>query len=83
VRWLVSDHLGTPRTVFDKTGSLAGVTRHDCLPFGEELSAGAGGRTPAQGYDGAGDAVRQQFTGYEQDAETGLDFARARGYASV
>jgi hypothetical protein len=37
VNWLVADQLGTPRLVFDKTGSLAGTKRHDYLPFGEEL----------------------------------------------
>jgi RHS repeat-associated protein len=66
--------------VVDKTGSLAGVTRHDYLPFGEELGAGAGGR--AQGY-GAVDNVRQQFTGYERDGETNLDYAQARYFAST
>jgi len=29
----------------NKSGSLAGVKRHDYLPFGEELSAGTGCRT--------------------------------------
>jgi hypothetical protein len=66
--WLVADRLGTPRMVADRTGGLAGVRRHDYLPFGEELSAGAGGRTTAQGY-GAADNVRQKFTGYEHDEE--------------
>ena len=47
------------------------------LPFGEELFAGTGGRTQAQGYS-ASDGVRQHFTGYEADAETGLNFAQAR-----
>lgn len=79
VRWLVSDHLGTPRMALDKTGSLAGVTRHDYLPFGEDLQAGAGGRTTIQGYDGAYN-VRQKFTGYERDEETNLDYAQARYY---
>lgn len=37
VQWLVSDHLGTPRMTVDKTGALAGVKRHDYMPFGEEL----------------------------------------------
>jgi RHS repeat-associated protein len=80
VRWLVSDQLGTPRMVLDKTGSLSGVKRNDYLPYGEELYAGMGGRTSAQGY--AWDGVRQQFTGYERDAETGLDYARARYYSA-
>jgi hypothetical protein len=72
VQWLVSDQLGTPRMVIDQTGSLAGVRRHDYLPFGEELQASAW-RTQERGYKA--DTVRQQFTGYERDAETGLDFA--------
>lgn len=50
LRWLVADHLGTPRMIFDQTGSLANVSRHDYLPFGEELYVGVGGRTTAQGY---------------------------------
>ena len=68
----------------DLTGSLAGIKRHDYLPFGEELFAGTGGRATAQGYAAPGDPsdkVRQQFTAYEQDGETGLDFAEARYYA--
>jgi RHS repeat-associated protein len=80
VRWLVADQLGTPRMVLDKTGSLAGMTRHDYLPFGDEAPTGWGGRTPERGY--VADNVRQKFTGYERDAETGLDYARARYYAS-
>jgi RHS repeat-associated protein len=80
VQWLVSDHLGTPRIVADLSGSLAGIKRHDYLPFGEELIAGVGGRTQQQGY--AGDNVRQQFTGYEHDDETGLDYAQARYFSA-
>jgi RHS repeat-associated protein len=82
LRWLVSDHLGTPRMTADQTGSLSGIRRHDYLPFGEELGAGAGGRTAAQGYSPP-DGVRQGFTGYEKDGETGLDFAQARYYSNV
>ena len=74
--WLVSDHLGTPRMIVNKSGTLASVKRHDYLPFGEELPAGTGGRTWGQGY--SGDSVRQHFTGYEADGETGLNFAEAR-----
>ena len=82
VKWLVTDQLGTPRMVFDQSGSLANVSRHDYLPFGEELYAGAGGRTTALGYT-ASDNVRQKFTQYERDAESGLDYAQARYYAST
>jgi RHS repeat-associated protein len=81
VQWLVPDHLGTPRIIVDETGSRANVKRHDYLPFGEELFAGSGGRSAAQGY--AGDGVRQQFTQKERDNETTLDYFLARYYASV
>ena len=82
IHWLVTDQLGTPRMVFDETGSLANISRHDYLPFGEELFAGTGGRTPQQGYS-ASDGVRQHFTQKERDIETGLDFFEARYYAST
>ena len=81
VQWLVPDHLGTPRLISDKTGTLGGVKRHDYLPFGEEISAGTGGRTTAQGY--VGDGVRQKFTGYERDDEINLDYAQAKYYSSI
>lgn len=80
-RWLVTDQVGTPRILADTTGSLAGIRRHDYLPFGEELTAGYGGRTNAQGY--SGDCVRDKFVGYERDGETGLDYAEARYHGSV
>lgn len=79
--WLVTDHLGTPRMVVNKSGSLASVKRHDYLPFGEELFAGTGGRTTGQGY--TGDSVRQKFTAKERDNETNLDYFLARYYAST
>jgi RHS repeat-associated protein len=81
VKWLVQDHLGSTRMVVDRSGSLAGIRRHDFLPFGEELGAGIGIRSAALGY--GADSTRQKFTGYERDDETGLDFAQARYYASV
>src|ERR1700686_3417180 len=82
VRWIVADQLGTPRMIFDQSGSIANASRHDYLPFGEELGAGVGGRTPQQGY-GAGDGVRQKFTGQQRDNETGLDYFKARYYSST
>ena len=80
IRWLVTDQLGTPRMVADQTGGLAGVTRHDYLPFGEELSAGVGGRADTQGYSKV-DNVRQKFTSKERDGETGLDYFGTRYYS--
>src|SRR6185503_19323473 len=42
-RYSTADHLGSPRVV---TNSSAGViSRHDYMPFGEELGVGVGGRT--------------------------------------
>ncbi|HEY9405477.1 MAG TPA: LamG-like jellyroll fold domain-containing protein [Pyrinomonadaceae bacterium] len=81
IRWLVTDHLGTPRMVVDLSGDLDKIKRHDYLPFGEELIAGQGGRTPGQGY--VGDNLRHRYTTYERDFETGLDYAQARYYASA
>jgi RHS repeat-associated protein len=77
----VTDQLGTPRLIFDKTGALDKTKRHDYLPFGEEISIGTGGRTAAQGY--SGDNVRQKFTSKERDNETGLDYFLARYYSSA
>ena len=82
INWLVTDQLGTPRMIFDKTGSLATTKRHDYLPFGEEISGANGGRTAAQGY-GAADGLRQKFTQKERDIETGLDYFGARYYSST
>ncbi|HBB87171.1 MAG TPA: hypothetical protein DC047_06110 [Blastocatellia bacterium] len=78
--WLVSDHLGTPRMIANKSGSLASLKRHDYLPFGEELMAYTGGRTPTKGY--SSDSVRQKFTSKERDSETGLDYFLARYFAN-
>jgi RHS repeat-associated protein len=80
LRWLVADQLGSPRMVLDKGGSLAGVRRHDYLPFGEEIPADAVWRTYERGY--ADDNVRQEFAGKERDPETGLDYVMARFYSS-
>jgi RHS repeat-associated protein len=85
VFWLVSDQLGSPRLVVDKSGSLAGVKRHDYLPFGEEMGGAQvaliGGRQGTNGY--IADSVRQKFTGYESDGETGLNYAQARYQSCV
>jgi RHS repeat-associated protein len=90
IHWLVTDQLGTPRMVFDQTGSLtvvdqngqyvSGMTRHDYLPFGEEVPANF--RTGIPGY-AASDNVRQKFTQKERDSETGLDYFLARYYSSI
>ncbi|HEU4875904.1 MAG TPA: RHS repeat-associated core domain-containing protein, partial [Pyrinomonadaceae bacterium] len=82
VKWLLTDHLGTPRMIVAQTGALANIKRHDYLPFGEELFAPAGGRTSGWGYS-SGNGIRQQFTQKERDSETGLDYFLARYYSST
>ncbi len=75
VNYLTNDHLGSPRINTDANGAI--IARHDYHPFGEEIN-GVGGRTTGLNY--GSDTVRKQFTGYERDGETGLDFAQARMY---
>src|SRR5947209_2603096 len=65
--------LGSTRVVTGQQQEMR--ARYDYLPFGEEVYVGRAG------YGGGN--VRQKFTGYEQDTETGLDYAKARYYASV
>jgi RHS repeat-associated protein len=78
--YLTADNLGTPRVITDSNGSV--VSRHDYLPFGEEIPGDNSWRNTAHGY-GADDGVRQKFTGYERDNETGLDYAQNRFYSST
>jgi RHS repeat-associated protein len=72
--------LGTPRMVFDQSGALGTVKRHDYAPFGEELLNGA--RPTTVGY-ASGDTTRQKFSQKERDNETGLDYFNARYYGST
>lgn len=79
ISYLTNDTLGSPRLITDNSGDV--ISRRDFMPFGEELYAGTTNRTEANKYSISGiDNVRKRFTGYEKDAETGLDFAEARYY---
>lgn len=79
VNFTATDMLGSPRVLTDSLGHL--VSRRDFMPFGEELFADGQNRSSDYKYSTTGaDAVRKRFTGYEKDAETGLDFAEARMY---
>jgi RHS repeat-associated protein len=72
--YLTTDHLGSTRAITSQTGGL--VSRHDFLPFGEELVTT--NRTAAQGY-GVADNVMQRYTGQQRDLEGPvLDFFGAR-----
>jgi RHS repeat-associated protein len=72
--YLTTDHLGSTRVITSQSGGL--VSRHDFLPFGEELATS--NRTAAQGY-GVADNVMQRYTGQQRDLEGPvLDFFGAR-----
>src|SRR6185503_9291268 len=80
-RYTTPDHLGSPRVVTNSGASV--ISRHDYMPFGDELGTGVGGRTTGMGYPGSSDGLRKKFTAHERDTETGLDFAQARFYSSI
>jgi RHS repeat-associated protein len=75
--YTATDMLGSPRVITDANGQV--ISRRDFMAFGEEIAVGVGGRTTGNKY-GQSDSVRQRFTGYQKDDETGLDFAEARYY---
>jgi RHS repeat-associated protein len=56
------------------------VSRHDYLPFGEELGT-VGMRTSGQGY-GSADAARQKYAGMESDDGSGMATTLWRKYDS-
>jgi RHS repeat-associated protein len=74
--YLSWDHLGSVRLVTDDYGGV--VSRHDYMPFGEEIASGFAGRSSLWGNL---DQVSQRFTGKERD-ESGLDYFGARYYGS-
>lgn len=79
-RYATADHLGSPRVI---TNSSAGVvSRHDYMPFGEEIGSGVGGRTVGSGF-GVAEGLRKKFTSHERDVETGLDYMQARYYQGL
>lgn len=77
VSYLTADHLGSPRIITDRNGAV--VSRHDYMAFGDEVRSGYANRFQLPGY-GADDGIRQKFTSYERDTESGLDYAQARYY---
>lgn len=77
-RYVFGDHLGTARTITDNQG--VPVSRHDYLPFGEEIGA-VGMRVSVPGYGGA-DGVRQKYAGMENDEASGMAHTLWRKYDS-
>lgn len=83
IKYVLTDAQGTTRTVMNNNNSSSTViSRHDSLPFGEELWAGIGSRLSSQAY-GATDAVRGKYGLTERDDATGLDHAWWRKYESL
>jgi RHS repeat-associated protein len=78
------DALGSVRLVvsFPHDSGTYTISRHDYLPFGEEIQAGTFGRATALGY-GAADTTPQRFTGKERDPENNLDYFGARYYSGA
>jgi RHS repeat-associated protein len=80
-RYLTIDHLGSTRIVTNSAGAV--LTRHDYLPFGDEIASNYGGRSTIAGYGSSVSSTRQKFTGKERDAESALDFFLARYYSGA
>ena len=72
--YLTADHLGSPRIVTDASGNV--TSRKDYTAFGEETTTAQ--RTTGLGYNPQN--VRQDYTGYQKDNESGLEYAQARYY---
>lgn len=81
ISYTTQDALGSPRVITDSAGAIK--ARRDFLPFGEELYSGIGDRNTNQKFAPNGDTIRQKFTGYQRDTETGLDFAQSRYYSPM
>jgi RHS repeat-associated protein len=81
VSYLTRDTLGSTRAVTGRDGQVK--SRHDYLPFGEEVD---GLKVPNTGREGftsySHGTVRQKFTGYERDGEINLEYAQARYYSA-
>jgi RHS repeat-associated protein len=80
--YFTGDHLGSTRVITDANGNV--MTRHDYLPFGEEIFTT--NRTTALKY--TQDSITQKFTGKERDTfpdgtPTGLDFFGARYFSAA
>ena len=74
VSYLTTDHLGSPRIITDQSGAV--VSRKDFAAYGDEVVTPQ--RTAGLGYQPTG--IREDYTGYQRDEESGLEFAEARYY---
>ena len=78
VSYLTQDHLGSQRIVTNENGAV--TDRKDYAAYGDETISAQ--RTSGVGYTTAQEP-RKNYTGYEKDMESGLEFAQARFYNST
>ena len=75
--YLTQDHLGSPRVITNENGAV--TNRKDFMAFGDQVSSAQRvSGSSGNGYDPA--STREDYTGYEKDPESGLEFAQARYY---
>ena len=83
LKYVLTDEKGSARVLMENNGTSSAIlSRHDYLPFGEEIWAGVGLRTTTQKYANT-DKVRQRFAMTERDETTGLDHTWFRKYESM
>jgi RHS repeat-associated protein len=80
VKYVFMDQQGSTRALMDGNGSV--LSRHDYLPFGEELWANTGMRTTTQQF-GAMDQSRARYALTYKDEATGLDHTWFRKYENA
>ena len=78
-QYVLTDHQGTPRVRTNPSG--VPNSRHDYLPFGEELGSGIGMRVAGQGY-GNNDGINKKYAAMEGDP-SGLAHTLWRKYDSM
>ncbi|MBK8149054.1 MAG: RHS repeat-associated core domain-containing protein [Acidobacteria bacterium] len=72
---MTTDHLGSPRLITNQNGAV--TKRQDFAAFGDETLTAQ--RAGGLGYAST-DELRQDYTGYQKDNESGLEYAQARYY---
>jgi RHS repeat-associated protein len=75
--WTLLDHQGSIRDVIDESGDLVASVRYDAYGNVTEHYTGVGDPLPEEDFGYLG---RFGWTGRERDAETGLQYNRARYY---
>jgi RHS repeat-associated protein len=83
LKYVLTDVQGSARALMNNNGSGTStvISRHDYLPFGEEIWAGVGLRSTTQKYATTNN-VRYRFALTERDEATGLDHTWFRKYDS-